>query len=230
MPEIQLSVQPQPRRCASSCFPSHWTLTNTGKFSCPAVNNSLSLLCSDRSFHLALKDIMCEPLGHKRQISLIWSSEGAQALNPACCTSGPGHVSPSVTYALLATATEKPKHLLCTVLHCKLNFIIRYTHLSPTAAESEPFRRASRVKKSTTYKPALPVTSIFPLCFAQIPILQVHRVLQLVLGWLLNWETFSVLVQLHSCSFFQGESRTSIAVRALATRLALSCRAWKFAI
>jgi len=100
---------------------------------------------------------MCKSLGHKLQISLLWSSEGAAALNRTCCTSGPGRESPSVTYALLATVSEKPRHLLCTVLHRKLNFTIRHTHLSPTTAESESFRHVFRVKKSTRYKPALPV-------------------------------------------------------------------------
>lgn len=104
----------------------------------------------------------------------------------------------------MATVTESPRHLLCSFIIRFHHFIIRYTHLSPTAFQSESFRL--RLKRA-------PHTSQLSQYFhfsSQISIQWVHHVFQLVLGWLLNWETFSLLTQLHSCYFLNRNHRWTL--------------------
>lgn len=176
-------------------------LTYTGNLSSPAAINSVSLLSSDRKFNLALKDTTCKPLGHKLRISLIWYSEGAQALNLACCTCSRAWKLISISHACSdGNYYWKAQTVWCTVMHRKLNFIIRYTHLIPIAVELDSFRHVLGLRRAPHISLLSQYFHFFSL-FAPISILRFHHILQLILGWLLNWETFSLLVQIHSCSF-----------------------------
>lgn len=169
---------------------------------------------------------MCKLLGHKLQVSLIWSPEGAQVLTPLYCPCSRAinhHQSRILRWQLSLRGLNI---FWVVVMHYGLHLIIRYTHLSPTAVESESSRHALKVKKSTTYKPALIVLSLFlpnnnsvgSSCFT--------------IGSWMTPELRDIFTSRTATQLllFKQESHMNIAARALATRLTLSCRSRKFAI
>lgn len=107
----------------------------------------------------------------------------------------------------MATVTESPNHLLCSFIIRFHQSIIRYTHLSPTAIQLESFRHVLKAKKEHHIQASSHSTFLFS---SQISIQWVHHAFQLALGWLLNWETFSLLVQLHSCYFLNRNHRWTL--------------------
>lgn len=116
-------------------------------------------------------------------------------------------------------------NIFCVVMHYGLHFIITYTHLSPTAVQSESFRHVLKVKKSTTYMPVLTVLFFLPninsvgsSCFT--------------IGSWMTPELRDIFTSRTATQLllFKQESQMNIAAQALATRLTLSCRSRKFAI
>lgn len=99
-------------------------------------------------------------------------------LDPPCCTSGPGSESLSVTHTVMATATEGFQTSF--TYHHAQYFIITYTQLRSIAIEY--LRHAFLRQKEHQVYTCPPSTLILPPFFPRISILQVHHILQLVLG------------------------------------------------
>lgn len=117
-------------------------------------------------------------------------------------------------------------NIFCVVMHYGLHFTIRYTHLSPSATQSESFRHVLKVKKSITYKPALTVLLFF------LPNTNSVGSSCLTIGSWMTPELRDIFTS-HTATqllLFKQESQMNAAARALATRLTLSCRSRKFAI
>lgn len=94
-----------------------------------------------------------------------------------CCTSGPGSESLSVTHTVMATATEG---FQTSFTYHHAHFIITYTQLRSIAIEY--LRHAFLRQKEHQVYTCPPSTLILPPFFPRISILQVHHILQLVLG------------------------------------------------